>query len=96
MSENATAQEATDATGSSAEDDAAKKNSRVTVNFTLPQGVDPKEMTLENYKDLTGKRYRMTGDQTERVKAGTLSREQAFEDSKALAIEQLGGKQDER
>jgi hypothetical protein len=61
-------------------------NSRVTVNFYVPNGVDLADLTLDNYRELTNKRYRMTKEQ----KARNLSREAAFEESKALATNQLG------
>lgn len=51
------------------------------VNFATPDGVDLSTVTLENYKEKTGARYRMSKDQ----KARGLTREVAFEESKALA-----------
>jgi hypothetical protein len=64
-------------------------NSRVTVNFFIPEGVNPADLTLDNYRELTGKRFRKTKDQ-EVVRS--LTREEAFAESKALAVSQLGGK----
>lgn len=87
MSENATEQEAT-VEGTSTTTASSAPNSRVTVNFYIPEGVNPEDLTLENYREVTGKRYRMTKDQVERK----LSRESAFAESKALAISQLGGR----
>ena len=88
MSENAVAQESVETTvdDSSAKTDA---NNRVTVNFFIPQGMDPATLTLENYRQLTTKRFRMTKDQ---AKVRGLNREQAFAESKALAVSQLGDK----
>lgn len=89
MSENATAPETTEATPvdrSSAP--SSGSNSRVTVNFFIPENVDATSLTLENYREVTGKRFRMTKDQ---AKVRGLSRESAFAESKALAISQLGG-----
>jgi hypothetical protein len=79
MNENAVASEAAEATNSG--------SSRVTVNFFIPEGVSPEDLTLANYREVTEKRYRMTKDQVERG----ISREEAFEESKALAIRQLRG-----
>ena len=61
-------------------------NERVTVNFYIPPGMDVDNLTLDNYRSVTGKRYRMTKEQ----KARNLTREQAFEESRALAVSQLG------
>lgn len=82
MTENTLEQE-NDETGST-----STSNNRVTVNFFIPDGVNPNDLTLDNYREITGKRYRMTKDQMERK----LSREQAFAESKALAVSQLGGR----
>lgn len=62
-------------------------NNRVTVNFFIPAGVNVGDLTLENYRELTGKRFRMTKDQ---AKVRNLTREQAFAESKALATSQPG------
>lgn len=64
-------------------------SSRVTVNFFIPAGVNPDDLTLENYREVTGKRFRMTKDQAQ---VRGLSREAAFAESKALAVSQLGVK----
>lgn len=80
MNQNATTQKSTVAT---------RSISRVTVNFVIPEGVDPNAITLENYRKVTGTRYRMTKDQ---MKVRGISREVAFDESKALAVSQLGGK----
>lgn len=80
MNENATTQESAVAT---------RSTSRVTVNFVLPDGVSPSTLTLENYRKLTGARFRMTKDQ---MKVRGISRAAAFDESKALAISQLGDK----
>lgn len=86
MNENATAtEEAQPSTERSTETDVS--NSRVTVNFFIPEGVNAEDLTLENYRTVTGKRFRMTKDQT---KVRGLARDVAFEESKALAISQLG------
>lgn len=55
------------------------------VNFHVPTGVNPVELTLENYRMVTGKRYRMTKDQKERG----LSREAAFDESRSLVLKHL-------
>jgi hypothetical protein len=96
MNENATAQETTevarppidrrppvDRSGSAV----GGSNSRVTVNFFIPEGVNPTDLTLENYREVTNKRFRMTKDQKE---VRSLTREVAFAESKALAVSQLG------
>lgn len=86
MSENAL--ETTEDTGTTNTNaSGGRSNTRVTVNFHIPEGVNPEELTLENYREVTQKRYRMTKDQKERG----LSREDAFAESKALAVSQLGG-----
>lgn len=86
MTENATAQETTEATPRSSAPNSGS-NSRVTVNFFIPEGVDATSLTLENYREVTGMRFRMTKDQ---AKVRSLTREDAFVESKALAISQLG------
>lgn len=63
-------------------------NEAVVVNFFIPQGVDATELTLENYRELTGKRYRMTKDQKD---VRSLSRAAAFEESRTKAMEQNNG-----
>lgn len=83
MNDNAAATEATDRSTEGG------SNSRVTVNFFIPEGVNPADLTLDNYRELTGKRFRKTKDQ-EVVRS--LTREQAFVESKALAVSQLGDK----
>ena len=89
MNENATAtEEVQTASESSATTDASTTN-RVTVNFFIPEGANAEDLTLENYREVTGKRFRMTKDQR-RVRE--MSREDAFAESKALAISQLGEK----
>jgi len=68
--------------------EAAKPTKSATkVNFYVPAGLDASTLTLDNYRELTKKRYRMTKDQAARK----LTREAAFEESKALAV-QLGDK----
>lgn len=37
-------------------------------------------LTLENYRSVTGKRFRVTPEQKVRIKAGTLTREEAFQE----------------
>jgi len=86
MNENALAQEAATEDGNTV-DSTGTSNSRVTVNFFIPQGANPADLTLENYREVTGKRFRMTKDQ---AKVRSLTREQAFAESKALAVSQLG------
>lgn len=78
MNENATTQQPTAA---------IRSTSRVTVNFVLPEGVNPSTITLDNYRKVTGARFRMTKDQ---MKVRGISRAVAFEESKSLAIAQLG------
>lgn len=85
MNENAVEQEAAVETTV----ETTSSNSRVTVNFFVPTNVSVDDLTLENYRELTGKRFRMTKDQ--RV-VRDLTREQAFAESKALAITQVEGK----
>ncbi|MEE8113317.1 MAG: hypothetical protein V3T23_03075 [Nitrososphaerales archaeon] len=85
MSENAT-QEAAEEQDSGTDN---AGNNRVTVNFLIPPGTNPADLTMDNYREVTGKRFRMTKDQ---AKVRGLSREQAFDESKALAISQLGDK----
>tara|TARA_R110000824_G_scaffold378310_1_gene569838 strand:- start:2952 stop:3620 length:669 start_codon:yes stop_codon:yes gene_type:complete len=87
MNENAVEQEA--AVEAMVEATNSNSNSRVTVNFFVPTNVSVDDLTLENYRELTGKRFRMTKDQ--RV-VRDLTREQAFAESKALAITQVEGK----
>ncbi len=87
MNENATAQETAEVSQSADRSVNASTSSRVTVNFFIPEGVDPANLTLENYREVTTKRFRMTKDQF--VTRG-LSRKEAFVESKALAISQLG------
>ena len=85
MNENAIEQEA----AVEATVETTSSNSRVTVNFFVPTNVSVDDLTLENYREKTGKRFRMTKDQ--RV-VRDLTREQAFTESKALAITQTEGK----
>lgn len=93
MNENATTQEATEAPidrrplVDKSDSTEGGTNSRVTINFFIPEGVDPNSLTLENYREVTTKRFRMTKDQKE---VRGLTREVAFAESKALAISQLG------
>jgi hypothetical protein len=58
-----------------------------TTNFFIPTGVNASELTLENYREKTGKRFRMTKNQ---ATVRGLNRKAAFEESKAFAISQLG------
>lgn len=83
MNENAVEQEA------AVEATVENTGSSVTVNFFVPASVSVDDLTLDNYRELTGKRFRMTKDQ--RV-IRDLTREQAFAESKALAITQVEGK----
>lgn len=87
MNENAVASTATETAVTSSSVDTGSTNSRVTVNFFIPEGVSPASLTLENYRELTGKRFRMTKDQKE---VRGINRTVAFVESKALAISQLG------
>lgn len=64
-----------------------KPSKRVVVNFFLPDGVDVDNLTIDNYREVTGKRFRMTNDQ---AKVRKLTREESFTESKALAISQRG------
>lgn len=84
MSENTTETEATE-NGSQSID---RKPRKAKVNFIIPPGIDPATITLENYREITKARFRMTKDQKD---VRGLSREEAFQESKALAISQLGG-----
>jgi len=38
------------------------------------------ELTLENYSERTGRRFRVNREQAERIKAGSLTREEAFQE----------------
>ena len=86
MNENATAAETTEV-GSPSVDRPTSGVSRTKVNFVIPTGVDPSTITLENYREVTGTRFRMTKDQKD---VRGLSRSEAFAESKALAVSQLG------
>jgi len=46
----------------------------------LPAGVDVSSLTIDNFRSMTGRRFRVTTEQQNRIKAGTLTREQAFQD----------------
>lgn len=46
--------------------------------FHLPAGVTPDQLTTENFRTLTGRRFRVTTEQQNRIAAGTLTREAAF------------------
>jgi hypothetical protein len=46
--------------------------------FHLPTGVTPEQLTTENFRTLTGRRFRVTTEQQNRIAAGTLSRDAAF------------------
>ncbi len=88
MNENAVVQEVTETSQPSVNSSVkTTSNERVTVNFFIPTGVSISSLTLENYRELTGKRFRMTKDQS---KVRGLNREEAFAESKALAFSQLG------
>ena len=88
MNENAVAPETTEVGRPPIDRNAGTDtDSQVTVNFFVPEGVDPESLTLENYREITTKRFRMTKDQ---AKVRSLTREEAFAESKALAISQLG------
>jgi len=87
MNENILAQETTDETEVVRDVTSSDTGSRVTINFVIPQGTNPATLTLENYREVTGKRFRMTKDQ----KVRGLSREDAFAESRTLAANQLGG-----
>jgi hypothetical protein len=92
MNENATTQETTEVSRPPIDRRPPTDqggSSRVTVNFFIPEGVDPNSLTLDNYREVTGKRFRMTKDQ---AKVRGMSRVMAFAESKALAISQLGVK----
>ena len=65
-----------------------KPSRRPLVNFVIPEGIDPDSLTLKNYYEVTKKRFRMNNDQ---AKIRQLSREEAFNESRALAVSQLGG-----
>lgn len=88
MNENAVVQEVTEASRPPIDSSVkTTSNERVTVNFFIPTGASASSLTLENYRELTGKRFRMTKDQS---KVRGLNREEAFAESKALAFSQLG------
>jgi hypothetical protein len=46
--------------------------------FHLPAGVTPEQLTIENFRTLTGRRFRVTTEQQNRIAAGTLTRDAAF------------------
>lgn len=46
--------------------------------FHLPTGVTPEQLTTENFRTLTGRRFRVTTEQQNRIAAGTMTREAAF------------------
>lgn len=46
--------------------------------FHLSAGVTPEQLTTENFRSLTGRRFRVTTEQQDRIKAGTLTRDGAF------------------
>lgn len=46
--------------------------------FHLPAGVTPEQLTTENFRTLTGRRFRVTTEQQNRIAAGTLTRDAAF------------------
>ena len=52
MTENATAQETTEATSVDRSSAPSGSNSRVTVNFFIGEGVDATSLTLENYREV--------------------------------------------
>lgn len=84
--ENALVEDA--ASGSSSPAVEQTSSEVVVVNFFIPQGVDATELTLDNYRELTGKRYRMTKDQKD---VRGLSRAAAFDESRIKAMEQNNG-----
>lgn len=46
--------------------------------FHLPAGVTAEQLTTENFRTLTGRRFRVTTEQQNRIAAGTLTRDAAF------------------
>jgi hypothetical protein len=46
--------------------------------LVLPHGVTVDQLTLDNFRSITGRRFRVTTEQQGKIKAGTLTREQAF------------------
>lgn len=70
--------------GVDAESNAPKKSTTIVV----PEGVDVNSLTIDNFRQLTGKRFRMTKEQRAREQAGQLTREQALEEFK---VNILGG-----
>jgi hypothetical protein len=48
--------------------------------LSLPANVTADQLTLDNFSTLTGRRFRVTTEQKMRIKAGTLTREQAFQE----------------
>lgn len=55
---------------------------RRTTTIVVPEGVDVNSLTLDNFQQITGKRFRMTKEQSVRAEAGTLTRAQALEEFK--------------
>lgn len=68
---------------------ATTESAPVTVNFFLPAGVDAAELNLDNYRERTGKRFRMTKEQ----KSRGITRAEAFEESRTLAVNLSNGAQ---
>lgn len=70
------------------------KSSNGGANLSLPEGVNASELTIDNFKEKTGRRFRMTKDQ----KSRGLDREAAFAEFKQQLIEvhgESGGFNDE-
>ena len=63
--------------------DTTSENSVVenkTPRLSIPANVPLANLTLANFSTLTGRRFRVTTEQQARIKAGTLTREQAFQE----------------
>lgn len=65
---------------------APKPSSSRATNFIIPPGMNPGDITLDNYREVTGHRFRMTKDQKD---VRSLNRTDAFDESKAIAVSQL-------
>lgn len=79
--------EATTESETNTRDRSASKTQRSTNNFTLPEGVSLGELTLDNFREKTGRRFRMTKQQKARFDNNEITREDAFNEF----ISQLGG-----
>lgn len=66
--------------------DTAPSTQKKATTIVVPPGVDVNSLTLDNFRQLTGKRFRMTKEQRAREQAGQLTREQALEEFKTNVL----------